>query len=582
MNACMALANTIRTTLGPRGMDKLISGSVNSITGEKSSNTGVTISNDGATIMKLLQVEHPAARALVDVSMSQDAEVGDGTTSVVLITASVLDAVKPFVEEGVHPCVIMRYVREAADLAVQLVQQHAHQLEDERLHEMLKKCACTALNSKLISSHEDLFAPMIVDAVLSANLDESESNSIALREVIAIKKVPGGDVRQSFLVKGGVAFKKTFSYAGFEQMKKRFEKPKVLLLNVELELKNEKENAEVRISDPEAYQSIVDAEWNIIYDKLNACVDAGANVVLSKLPIGDLATQFFADRGMFCAGRVENGDLKRVAKATGAIMQTSVSDLRNNAESVLGTCALFEEKQVGDERFNIFTFDDSNEALARTSTIVLRGGSEQFIAESERSVHDALMVVSRAVQSQSVVAGGGAIEMVVAEKLRQHSLSIEGKGQLIVAAFAKALEVVPRQLAENAGFDSTDVLSALRKAHSNTDGDDGIVDRHHFGVDIVNGGICNTYENGVWEPAVNKINSLASAAEAAVLILSIDETVRNPRSQAPDATGAPPPQDKPLTNMMGNAMDAVNAANGGSRSGNLGNGVSYMRGRGGG
>ena len=482
MNACMALANTIRTTLGPRGMDKLISGSVNSITGEKSSNTGVTISNDGATIMKLLQVEHPAARALVDVSMSQDAEVGDGTTSVVLITAAVLDAVKPFVEEGVHPCVIMRYVREASELAVQLVRDHSHQLEKDRLHEMLRKCACTALNSKLISSHEDLFAPMIVDAVLSANLDENESNSIGLREVIAIKKVPGGDVRQSFLVKGGVAFKKTFSYAGFEQMKKRFENPKVLLLNVELELKNEKENAEVRITDPEAYQSIVDAEWNIIYDKLNACVDAGADVVLSKLPIGDLATQFFADRGLFCAGRVENGDLKRVAKATGAVVQTSVSDLRNNSAPVLGTCTLFEEKQVGDERFNIFTFDSSNEVLARTSTIVLRGGSEQFIAESERSVHDALMVVSRAVQSQSVVAGGGAIEMVVAEKLRKHSLSIEGKGQLIVAAFAKALEIIPRQLAENAGFDSTDVLAALRKAHSNTNADDEIVDRDRKSV----------------------------------------------------------------------------------------------------
>jgi len=365
-------------------------------------------------------------------------------------------------------------------------------------------------------------------------------------------------------------------------MKKRFDdNPKILLLNVELELKNEKENAEVRITDPDAYQSIVDAEWNIIYDKLNLCHKSGANVVLSKLPIGDLATQFFADRGMFCAGRVELGDMKRVAKATGAVIQTSVSDLSNN-DKVLGTCKLFEEKQVGDERFNIFYNDENDSQQFTTSTIVLRGGSEQFIAESERSIHDALMVVSRAVQSQSVVAGGGAIEMTVAEKLRVSSLDIEGKGQLILSAFAKSLENIPRQLSENAGFDAADILSSLRKAHS-SDNDD--VNRHHFGVDIVNGGICNTFENGIWEPAINKINSLAAAAEAAVLILSIDETVRNPRSQAPDATGAPPAaamqQNKPLSNMMGNAMDAVNASKGGSRSGNLGNGVSYMKGRGG-
>lgn len=548
-------------------MDKLIAG-----------DRGVTISNDGATIMKLLQVEHPAAKALVDVSMSQDAEVGDGTTSVVLITASILDSVKGFVEEGVHPCIIMRYVRQAAKLAVEQVKEHAVRFDENKsaVDEMLTKCACTALNSKLISAHDDLFAPMIVDAVLSATgIEDGSNSSMGLRDIIAIKKVPGGDVRQSFLVKGGVAFKKTFSYAGFEQMKKQFDSPKVLLLNVELELKNEKENAEIRITDPEAYQSIVDAEWNIIYDKLNACHDVGANVVLSKLPIGDLATQFFADRGMFCAGRVEDGDLKRVARATGAAVQTSVTDLNDD---ILGTCDSFEEKRVGDERFNIFSCAPTSDSGDKfnTSTIVLRGGSEQFIAESERSVHDALMVVSRAIQSQSVVAGGGAIEMVVAEKLKNWSLTIEGKGQLIVAAFAKALEVVPKQLAENAGFDSTDVLSALRKHHASSE------DKcKYYGVDIVNGGICNTFTTGVWEPAANKINSLSSAAEAAVLILSIDETVRNPKSQAPDATGAPPP-NKPLTNMMGNAMDAANAQKGGSRSGNLGNGVSYMKGRGGG
>ena len=556
------MADTVRTTLGPRGMDKLISD------GRK-----VTISNDGATIMKLLDVEHPAAKTLVDISMSQDAEVGDGTTSVVLLAGEILKQLKPFVEEGVHPQIIMRSIQAAGKLAVKKVQELCVPFDTttDEGSDMLLKCASTALNSKLIASHQDLFSPMVVSAVRSLH----EAGSLDdLDSLVAIKRIPGGDARQSFLVQGGVAFKKTFSYAGFEQMTKKFDNPKVLLLNVELELKSEKENAEVRIEDPTQYQSIVDAEWRIIYEKLEKCVEVGAKVILSTLPIGDLATQYFADRGLFCAGRVDDGDLKRVAKATGGAVQTSTNGLY---DGVLGSCGGFEERQVGDERFNVFV--DCPQKL--TSTIVLRGGSEQFIAESERSIHDALMVVKRALKSKAVVAGGGAVEMEVSRYLREHALTIEGKGQLIVTAFAKALEVVPRQLCDNAGFDSTDVLSSLRRKHAQD------ADGKWFGVDIANGGICDTFDSGVWEPSDNKANSYSSSTEAACVILSIDETVINPRSQDPGAASGMPPGGgmgggRPMSNMMGNAMDQVNAANGGSRSGNLGQGVSYMKGRGGG
>jgi T-complex protein 1 subunit eta len=558
INACQAVADVVKTTLGPRGMDKLI------FDGRK-----VTISNDGATIMRLLEIAHPAAKTLVDISMSQDAEVGDGTTSVVLIAGSILKHIKPFVEEGVHPQIIIRNVRNAAKLAVEKVAELSvpYDTSTPEGEQMLIKCASTALNSKLIAGHQDLFSPMIVSAVKEL----AKANALDdLRSLVAIKQIPGGDVRSSFLVKG-VAFKKTFSYAGFEQMTKKFSDPKILLLNVELELKSEKENAEVRITDPEQYQSIVDAEWQVIYDKLDNCVNSGANIVLSKLPIGDLATQYFADRGLFCAGRVEDADLKRVSKATGGTVQTTTNDL---FEGVLGTCGKFEEKQVGDERFNVF----EECPLTMTSTMILRGGSEQFIAESERSIHDALMVVKRCLLSRSVVAGGGAVEMEVAKVLREHALTIEGKGQLIISAFAKALEVVPAQLCDNAGFDATDVLSALRRKHSHDK------DGKWYGVDIANDGICDTFEAGVWEPSDNKCNSLGAAAEAACVILSIDETVVNPKSQDPggmQGQQAAMQQQRPLSNMMGNAMDAANAGKGGSRSGNLGNGVSYMRGRGG-
>jgi T-complex protein 1 subunit eta len=557
------VADTIRTTLGPAGRDKLVSDS-----GGKT-----TISNDGATIMKLLEIEHPAAKVLVDISMSQDAAVGDGTTSVVLLASEILAKIKPFVEEGVHPQILLRNIRDAGRLASQRVDELStpFKLGTEDHRQMLLKTASTALNSKLISNHKDLFAPMVVDAVLTLHEGGSLDD---LTNLIAIKRIPGGDVRQSFLVKGGVAFKKTFSYAGFEQMTKKFDNPKILLLNVELELKAEKENAEVRISDPSHYQSIVDAEWQVIYNKLGHCVKCGANIVLSKLPIGDLATQYFADRGLFCAGRVTDGDLKRVAKATGATVQTSTADL---TEKVLGTCGVFEERQVGDERFNVFV-----DCPARlTSTIVLRGGTEQFIAESERSVHDALMVVKRSLESGSVVPGGGAVEMRVSRFLEEHALTIEGKGQLIVSAYARALEVVPRQLCDNAGFDSTDILSALRRKHAQDDD----ADAKNYGVDILNGGICDTFEAGVWEPSDNKKNSFDAATEAACVILSIDETIVAPRSQDPGAHatgmmggGGGAAGGKPLTSMMGSAMEATQ---GGARSGKLGPGVSYMKGRGG-
>ncbi|KAL7571852.1 hypothetical protein ACA910_002928 [Epithemia clementina (nom. ined.)] len=603
INACQAVADTIRSTLGPAGRDKLVS----------AGNGKVTISNDGATIMKLLEIEHAAARTLVDISTSQDAAVGDGTTSVVLLAAELLTRLKPLIEEGVHPQTLIKYLRQGQTLILETLTRLAiHPIDVDHnnrtataeatakhqvnLDDMLLKTAKTALNSKLIANHKDFFAPMVVQAVkalYSYDLQQQESLSKTgtsgalddLKSWIAIKQIPGGDVGQSFLVLGGVAFAKTFSYAGFEQMTKRFVNPKILLLNVELELKAEKENAEVRITDPADYQSIVDAEWQVILDKLNACVDSGANIVLSKLPIGDLATQYFADRGLFCAGRVHEADLKRVAQATGAVVQTSMS--QGFTSSVLGTCGLFEERQVGDQRFNVFS-DCPPPQL--TSTLLLRGGTEQFIAESERSVHDALMVVKRCLQAPAIVAGGGAVEMELARALLQKALQMPGKGQVVLEALAKALEVIPRQLCDNAGFDSTDILAALRQQHAisinnATVGDDGIKnnDACWYGVDLVDGGICDTLERGIWEPADNKRHALTAALEAAMVILSIDETVVAPPSQDPGAaaTGMMNSQNKPMSSMMNSAMQTASSGGGGARSGQLAPGVSYMKGRGG-
>jgi len=241
--------------------------------------------------------------------------------------------------------------------------------------------------------------------------------------------------------------------------------------------------------------------------------------VLSRLAIGDLATQKFADRGIFCAGRVPEADLKRVALATGAKLQTTTRDI---PVAAIGSCGLFEERQVGGERYNIM----SDCPKTKTATIVVRGGSEQFVEEAHRSLHDALMVVRRTIQSTKVVPGGGAVEMALATMLRTEAKTIEGKQQLVLEAFARALEVVPRTLCENAGYDPSDVLNALRQKHTS-----GGADARSFGVNIETGGIHDTFAAKVWEPAANKRNAIASAAEAACVILSIDETVRNPQSE---------------------------------------------------
>lgn len=305
------------------------------------------------------------------------------------------------------------------------------------------------------------------------------------------------------------------------------------MLNVELELKSERDNAEVRVEDVGEYQNVVNAEWNILYQKLDKIAASGAKIVLSKLPIGDVATQYFADRDMFCAGRIGDDDMERTAKACKGLVQSSVNNLTDDN---LGQCGRFEEVQIGGERFNIF-----NECpFAKTCTLILRGGAEQFIAETERSLHDAIMIVRRTIKHDTIVAGGGAIEMELSRHLREYSRTIPGKSQMLIAAYAKALEIIPRQLCDNAGFDSNNVLNLLRANHSKTtsiitdsnDGNNNNNSKHcsWYGVDIASENIADNMTKFVWEPSIMKVNALKAASEAACMILSVDETVKNPSS----------------------------------------------------
>uniref|UniRef100_A0A3B0NAG0 T-complex protein 1 subunit eta n=1 Tax=Theileria annulata TaxID=5874 RepID=A0A3B0NAG0_THEAN len=538
INACQAIVDCVKTTLGPRGMDKLIH-----------TENDVTITNDGATVLKLLDITHPAASVLVDIAKSQDDEVGDGTTSVTVLAGELLNEAKAFILDGISPQVIIKYYREACQVALNLIDKVAINLSNKSSsdkRELLVKCAETTFNSKLLSGYKTFFAEMVVEAV--ATLDEDLDE-----DMIGVKKVTGGSCEDSLLVKG-VAFKKTFSYAGAEQQPKKFINPKILLLNLELELKSEKENAEIVINNPQEYQKIIDAEYQIIFEKLENAVKLGANVVLSKLPIGDLATQYFADKNVFCAGRVDENDLIRTSKATGASIQTTLNNL---SVDVLGTCGVFEEVQIGSERYNMFTDCKS----ASTCTIVLRGGGQQFIDESERSLHDAIMIVRRATKCNTILPGAGAIEMLLSTYLLHYSLntinptdhlsttngvnhvngtngvnkSLVGKRHIIMNGFAKALECIPRNLATNSGYNSNDLLSLLRNKYNKLQIVNGEIkvnnEENWYGIDCYKGSVCNAYVECIWEPSLVKKNSIYSATEAACLVLSVDETVKNQSRQ---------------------------------------------------
>lgn len=511
IQACLAVQDTIRSTLGPYGGDLLL----------VDENGRQTITNDGATVMKLLDIVHPAARILTDIARSQDAEVGDGTTSVVVLAGEILKEVKEHVEQGVSSQTIMKGLKRASAMAVNKIKEIAVTTKEGNQRETLRRLAATAMSSKLIHRNADFFTKMVVDAVLS--LDQEDLNE----KLIGIKKITGGALQDSLFV-NGVAFKKTFSYAGFEQQPKTFVDPKIVCLNVELELKSEKDNAEVRVDQVSEYQAIVDAEWQIIYNKMEEVYKTGAKVVLSKLPIGDLATQYFADRDVFCAGRVSSDDLERVVQATGGSISSTCSDIQPQH---LGTCARFNERQIGGERFNFF----EGCPAAKTCTLVLRGGAEQFIAEVERSLHDAIMIVKRAIVNRNIVAGGGACEMEVSAHLHKHAdLSVPRKQQAIIKSFAKALEIIPRQLCDNAGFDATNILTQLRVEHRK-----GNI---WAGVDFDNEGVRDNMAAFVWEPSLVKVNAVMAAVEASCLILSVDETIKNEQSEQPQAPqrGLPP------------------------------------------
>lgn len=496
IDMCLKMANIIRSTLGPSSMDKIIQiGKENTI-----------ITNDGATIMNFLKPSHQIVKILIEIAKSQDYEVGDGTTTVCLLSAELLTVAKKMMEEKIHPRNISKIFKKGALIVSQILDEISEKppsLNLKLFRKILMSCCATCLNSKLISGKRHIFSKMIVNTSLVMG-KEFDAN------MISVKSVLGGAVNDSFVIKG-ICFKRPFSYAGFEKQTKKHYYPGLLLLNIELEIKAEQIDSEARLKSISEFKKIVDAEWSIIYEKLDRIAEIKTKAVFSKQAIGDLATQYFAERGMICCGRLSNDDIVRISKGTGARLISSVSNI--NCRTV-GKCGILEEKQIGNERFVVF-LGCSTEAI----TIVLRGGSVKLLDETKRCLNDGIMVIKRVLKNQNIVAGAGAVEIKISIKLRKYIRTLTGKNQIIMTRFAQALEIIPKTICENAGLDSISILSRLRSIHSDS--------RCWSGIDVERGSIFDALQNYIWEPTIVKTNAIQSATEATCTILSIDSFFQN-------------------------------------------------------
>lgn len=471
IEVCEAVAANLSTTLGPYGLDKLFYGKK------------LLVTNDGATILESMDFKHPVAKMLASLSKSQDNEVGDGTTSVILLTSAVLNCLQPLISEGFPLDIIKKVLKDIKRSAI----EHLKTLSVEFTTDNLRKLAETSLNSKNIRSDKSHFANLLVEIL--SNEDD-----------VNVDKVPGGALSDSFLVKG-IAFKKTFTYAGYEQQPKKILNPKICCLNIELEWKNERENAELRIGSVEEYQKMVDAEWKIINDKLEDISNSGANVVLSSASIGDYATQYFARKGIFSAGRVQC--LPRIVKAFNGKISSTTKYI------CLGSCDVFEERQLGDTRYNYFQSENS-----KACTLILRGPGSEILDEIERSVHDAVCVVKTALKNRNIVCGGGSVEMQLSKLCRDLSFKADPEEMFAYKAFSMAFEKIPSQLAANFGLDPVTILQELRQAHCL-----GITS----GVSLK--GADDMAKMGILEPMEVKLNMLKAAFDAVDAILSIDSTI---------------------------------------------------------
>ena len=493
--AAKVVAETVASSLGPRGMDKMLVSGIGDI----------IITNDGATIMKELDIQHPAAKMLVEVAKTQDNEVGDGTTTVVILAGQLLSKAEKLLDLDVHPTIIVDGYKKAADRASEFLSKIALTV-DPKDEARLRQVAATSMATKDIAAEKEFFAKLVVKAVEQI-MEERDGKIKADIDLIKVVKKHGKSVEETELVEG-VVIDKEISHS---QMPKQVQKAKIALLNQKLEIEKTEFDAKINIENPEQMHMFLDEEERMLKEMADQIAGSGANVIFCEKGIDDVALHFLAKKGILAAKNLSSGDMEKLAKATGAKILASTKDMSAEA---LGEAKLVEEVKIGDDKL-IYVRECKD---PRAVTIVLRGGSEHVVDEAERSLHDGLCVVRNAVEDGKIVAGGGASEAEAAKELKKYAKTVGGREQLGIEAFAEALEAIPMALAENAGLDPIDLMVDLRSKHEKAE-------NMWMGVDATTGKAEDMLKQNVVEPLRTKQQVIRSATEAACMILRIDDVV---------------------------------------------------------
>ncbi|HWQ44757.1 MAG TPA: thermosome subunit beta [Methanosarcina barkeri] len=508
--AAKAVAEAVRTTLGPKGMDKMLVDSMGD----------VVITNDGATILKEMDIEHPAAKMVVEVAKTQDEEVGDGTTSAAVVAGELLKKAEDLIEQEIHPTIIASGYRLAAEKAVEVLNSLAMTVEMSDRN-LLISIAETAMTGKGAESSKKLLSKIAVDAVTSVVDTTDGKNSVERDNINVVKKV-GGRVEDSELIRGMIIDKERIH----PNMPQKIKDAKIILLNTAIELKDTEVDAEISITSPDQLQSFLDQEEQMLKRIVQKVIGSGANVVFCQKGIEDLAQHYLAKAGIFAVRRVKKSDMEKLARATGGNLITNLDEV---TPEDLGYAGLVEEKKVGGDNMTFVTGCNNPKAV----TILLRGGTEHVVDSVTSALEDALRVVAVAIEDEKLVAGGGSPEVEVALRLQEYAATLEGREQLAVKAYAEALEVIPRTLAENAGLDPIDMLMELRSQHEK-----GI---KTAGLDVFEGKVVDMWKNFVVEPLRVKTQVINAATESAVMILRIDDIIASTRTAGPEDMGGMPP-----------------------------------------
>ena len=500
--AARMIAEVVRSSLGPRGMDKMLVDSLGD----------VTITNDGATILKEIDVEHPAAKMMVEISKATDNEVGDGTTSVVVLAGALIEKAEELIDKDVHPTVIVDGYRKSAAKAIQVLNSIAQKVHGNEKQELIR-IAKTSMQTKLVSREADLLADIVVRAALRV-AEKTDSGYKVDIDNVKVERKAGGSIHDTNLIEG-IVLDKEVVHGG---MPKKIEDAKIALINSPLEIEKTEFDAKINISSPDQMQKFLDEETNMLKSMVDKIVRSGANVVICQKGMDDTAQHYLAKAGILAVRRAKESDMTNLSKATGARVVNNLDDL---TAKDLGFAKLVNERKIETDKW-VFIEGCKD---PKSVTILIRGGSQRVVDEAERSVHDALMVSKDVLEKPVIVAGGGAPEAYAAAKVREWASTLSGREQLAAEKFAEALEVIPLSLAENAGMDLIDTLTELRSKQSRGS--------YSIGVDARNGKVADMSKLDIVEPLVVKEQIINSATEAASMILRIDDVIASSKSGGP-------------------------------------------------